>query len=145
MKKTPSQRQAYPHFFPMATRWQDNDGYGHVNNVVYYSYFDTAVNRYLMNQGYLNAETSKIIGLVVETQCTYFSSVSFPDNLDIAVRVDHMGNSSVRYGVAVFKENAELASAEGYFIHVYVDRLTHKPQPLPEALKNILRPLQKKV
>lgn len=119
----------------------DNDAYRHVNNVVYYSFFDTAVNRYLIEQGALDIERSPVIGLVVETTCRYFSPLAFPDRLEAGVRVSRLGTSSVRYEVAIFREGDELASAQGHFVHVYVGRETKRPVALPDALRAALLPL----
>jgi acyl-CoA thioester hydrolase len=136
-----SSRNAFPHFLPLATRWMDNDVYGHVNNVQYYSYFDTAVNHYLIEAGWLDIHEGAVVGLVVETKCTYHAPVAFPDELDIGLRVERLGNSSVRYGIAVFRRGEGEAAAEGYFVHVYVDRESNTPVKLPEDLKRVLAPL----
>jgi acyl-CoA thioester hydrolase len=119
----------------------DNDVYGHVNNVVYYSYFDTVVNAYLIEQGVLNPETSETIGLVIETQCNYFAPLSFPDPVVAGLRVARLGNTSVRYEVGLFRGDAHEAAAQGHFVHVYVDRETRRPVPLPDALRAALEPL----
>ncbi|OZI71862.1 acyl-CoA thioesterase [Bordetella genomosp. 12] len=137
-RQQPSARIDYVHFQPIATRWMDNDVYGHVNNVVYYSYFDTAVNQYLMEQGVLRIGSSPVIGLVVDTGCSYFSSVAFPDALEIGLRVASMGKSSVRYELGVFRAGDQQASAQGHFVHVYVDAQTRRPTPLPDALRQAL-------
>ena len=134
-------RDAYPHFMPLATRWMDNDVYGHVNNVQYYSYFDTAVNHFLITSGWLDIHQGDVVGLVVETRCTYHASVAFPDELDIGLRVERLGNSSVRYGIAVFRKSETEAAAEGYFVHVYVDRETNAPVKVPAGLRSVLEPL----
>ncbi len=134
-------RAAFRLFRPIATRWMDNDVYGHVNNVVYYSYFDTAVNSYLIEAGALDIATSPVVGLVVETGCTYFESVAFPERLEAGIAVTRLGRSSVRYGVGIFKEGAEHAAAQGHFVHVYVDRATQRPVPIPEATRAVLLPL----
>jgi acyl-CoA thioester hydrolase len=126
---------------PLATRWMDNDAYGHVNNVQYYSYFDTVVNHYLIQTGWLDIHRAEVVGLVVETKCTYHASVAFPDELEIGLRVERQGNSSVRYGIGVFRKGEQQAAAEGYFVHVYVDRATNTPVKLPEALCRVLAPL----
>lgn len=136
-----SSRNAFPHFLPLATRWMDNDVYGHVNNVQYYSYFDTAVNHYLIRAGWLDIHEGAVVGLVVETKCTYHAPVAFPDELDIGLRVERLGNSSVRYGIAVFRRGEGEAAAEGYFVHVYVDRESNTPVKLPEDLRRVLAPL----
>jgi acyl-CoA thioester hydrolase len=132
-------RTAYPHFLSIPTRWMDNDVYRHVNNVVYYSYFDTAVNHYLISEGVLDIETSPVIGLVVETACQYFSPIAFPDIVEAGLRVAKLGNSSVRYEVGIFRNGAATASAQGHFVHVYVDRTTGRPTALPQALRTALR------
>ncbi|MGB6104974.1 MAG: thioesterase family protein [Pusillimonas sp.] len=137
--RTPPLRDAFKAFSPIDTRWMDNDVYGHVNNVTYYSYFDTAVNGYLVGSGVLDIEKSQIIGLVVETGCTYFASVAFPDRLEVGFRVAHLGNSSVRYELGVFRQGQAAASASGHFVHVYVDRQTRKPAPLPVAFRDALK------
>ncbi len=129
------ERAQLRHFLPIQTRWSDNDVYGHVNNVVYYSWFDTVVNEYLISSGALDIATSPVVGLVVATHCNYFSELSFPQRVDAGLRVAHIGTSSVRYEVALFAANAELASAQGFFVHVYVDRASRRPLPLPPALR----------
>jgi acyl-CoA thioester hydrolase len=134
-------RSAYPIFRPISTRWMDNDVYGHVNNVVYYSWFDTAVNAYLIEQGALDIHKGETIGLVVETHCNYFAPLAFPQTVQAGIRVAHLGNSSVRYEVGLFAQGAELAAAQGHFIHVYVDRQTRRPVPLPAQLKAVLETL----
>ena len=137
----PERRNAYRHFQDITTRWMDNDPYGHVNNAVYYSYFDTAVNAYLIGQGALDIATSPVIGLVVETHCNYFSAIAFPDLVRAGLRVAHLGTSSVRYEIGLFRNDEDLASAQGHFVHVYVERATGKPVPLPEKLQAVLKPL----
>jgi acyl-CoA thioester hydrolase len=134
-KQTPSSRDGYRHFQPIPTRWMDNDVYGHVNNVVYYSYFDTVVNQYLVQQGALDIENSQVVGLVVETGCQYFAPIAFPDLVTAGLRVAKLGNSSVRYEIGIFRNAEPTASAQGFFIHVYVDRTTRHPAPLPAALR----------
>ncbi|WP_294771588.1 thioesterase family protein [uncultured Rhodoferax sp.] len=133
-------RSAYKVFRPISTRWSDNDVYGHVNNVVYYSWFDTAVNAYLIEQGVLNIHGGATIGLVVETQCHYFASLAFPQAVQAGIRVAKLGTSSVRYEVGIFGDG-ELSAAKGHFIHVYVDQITRKPVPLPAELKKVLETL----
>jgi acyl-CoA thioester hydrolase len=137
----PELRAAYRHFRIISTRWMDNDVYGHVNNVQHYSFFDTVVNGYLVAQGVLDPATSPVIGLVVETKCNYFDSVTFPDDVHAGLRVGHIGASSVRYEVGLFRGEATHAAAQGHFVHVYVDRATRRPLPLPDALKRALAPL----
>jgi acyl-CoA thioester hydrolase len=128
-------RGEYRHFLPIQTRWSDNDAYGHVNNVVYYSWFDTVVNEYLIRAGALDIERSAVVGLVVETKCNYFSELAFPQPLDAGLRVARAGTSSVRYEIALFAAGADPASAQGHFVHVYVDRGSRRPVPLPQALR----------
>ncbi len=137
----PEPRSAYRHFRPIQTRWADNDAYGHVNNVVYYAWFDTAVNGYLIEAGALDIHAGATIGLVIETRCNYFASLAFPQQLEAGLRVAHMGRSSVRYEVGLFAHDAPEAAAAGHFIHVYVDRQTRRPVELPEALRAALQPL----
>jgi acyl-CoA thioester hydrolase len=138
----PDGREAYRHFTPLATRWMDNDAYGHLNNVVYYSLFDTAVNRYLIEAGALDIHRGTTIGLVVETHCNYFASVEFPMPVEAGIRVAHRGASSVRYEIGIFAAGEPLCAARGHFIHVYVDRETRRPVPLPDALLAALKPLE---
>jgi len=134
----PPHRTTYRHFTTIATRWADNDIYGHVNNVAYYAYFDTAVNRYLIEAGALDIEAGQVIGVVVETQCRYHAAVAFPDVLEVGVRVARIGTSSVRFELAVFPAGADVAAADGHFVHVYVDRLSRRPVPLPDAYRTSL-------
>jgi acyl-CoA thioester hydrolase len=134
-------RAAFRHFRPIATRWMDNDAYGHVNNVNYYSYFDTAVAGWLIEKGGLRIDESPVIGLVVETGCTYFESVAFPDALEAGMVVAHLGRSSVRYRIGIFRAGAEQAAAQGHFVHVYVDRATQRPVEIPGELRAALSEL----
>ncbi len=137
-------RAGFVHFHEIATRWMDNDSYGHVNNVVYYSYFDTAVNHYLIKQGVLNLQQSDVIGLVVETKCCYFHAVAFPDTIHVGVRVAEIGTSSVRYELGIFSNDDEMAAAQGHFVHVYVNRKTNRPVPLPAVYRDVLVLLSKR-
>jgi len=137
----PLSRAAFAHFQPITTRWMDNDIYGHVNNVQYYSFFDTVVNGYLIANGALDPERGAVIGLVVETHCNYFEPLSFPQIVDAGLRVAHIGTSSVRYEIGLFENDAEAAAAQGHFVHVYVDRATRRPVVLPELLRTALVPL----
>jgi len=141
-KPIPNQRAAYRHFQRIPTRWMDNDVYGHVNNVVYYSYFDTVVNQYLIEQGALDIVRSPVFGLVVKTSCEYFAPIIFPDLVNTGLRVAKLGNTSVRYEIGIFRNDEDLASAQGYFIHVYVDRATRRPTPLPADLRAALERIQ---
>jgi acyl-CoA thioester hydrolase len=140
-KPQPEPRSTYPVFRTLTTRWMDNDAYGHVNNVVYYSWFDTAVNAWLVERGVLDIEHGQTIGLVIETQCNYFAPLAFPQNVEAGIRVARLGSSSVRYEVGLFAEGEDLTAARGHFIHVYVDRATRRPVPLPTLLKAVLETL----
>jgi acyl-CoA thioester hydrolase len=139
MRDTP--RSAFPHLLALPTRWMDNDSYGHVNNVNYYSFFDTAVNRYLIDRGVLDIHKDDIVGFVVETSCSYFSSISFPDTIHVGVRVAKLGNSSVRYELALFRNDEPLPSAAGHFVHVYVDRRSNTSVPIPPQVREVLQAL----
>lgn len=141
-RPTPHPRRDYAAFVPMPTRWSDNDLYGHVNNVAYYSYFDTAVNAHLIAQGVLDIHGGDVIGLVVETGCHFFAPAAYPDQLAIGLRVAHLGRSSVRYELGVFRENEELTCAQGHFIHVYVGKDSRRPVPLPDNLRRVLEALK---
>ena len=138
----PQRRDAYPVFREISTRWSDNDVYGHVNNVIYYSWFDTAVNAYLVEQGVLDIHEGQTIGLVIETQCNYFASLAFPQKVEAGIRVAHTGRSSVRYEVGLFAAGQPESAAAGHFVHVYVDRHTRRPVALPESWRAAPRPLQ---
>jgi acyl-CoA thioester hydrolase len=141
-RQTPLTRAAFPHIAEITTRWMDNDVYGHVNNVVYYSFFDTVVNGYLVAKGALDIARSEVIGLVVETQCNYFKPIAFPDRVSAGLRVERIGTSSVRYGIGLFRNDDDDAAAQGHFVHVYVERNSSKPVALPEQLKNVLTALK---
>jgi len=132
-------RVHYRAFRSIGTRWMDNDVYGHVNNVTYYSWFDTVVARFLMDSGFLRIATAPVIGLVVETQCRYFAPIAFPDEVTAGLRCGRAGNTSVRYEIGIFRGEDDVAAAEGHFVHVYVDRATQKtPTPLPALLRQAL-------
>ena len=136
-------RSAYKAFRPIGTRWSDNDVYGHINNVVYYSWFDTAVNGLLMEQGAIDIHTGIVIGLVVETQCHYFAPLAFPEAVVAGIRVARVGSSSVRYEVGIFAADPDQScAARGHFIHVYVDRATRRPTSLPLQLLTTLETLK---
>ena len=137
----PEPRSAYKAFRSIGTRWMDNDAYGHVNNVVYYSWFDTAVNAYLIEHGVLDIHHGHAIGLVVETQCNYFSPLAFPQTVEAGLRVARLGSTSVRYEVALFAQDQDLCAARGHFVHVYVDRVSRRPVSLPDPLKQLLETL----
>jgi acyl-CoA thioester hydrolase len=138
---TPPADRDFPHLADISTRWMDNDAYGHVNNVVYYSWFDTVVNQYLIHKGLLDITEGKVIGLVVETHCNYFRPLAFPEPVRAGLRVAHLGRSSVRYEIGIFSATEPIACASGYFVHVYVDRVTRRPCELPPALRHELSQL----
>ena len=140
-ERSPARRSEYPHLRWITTRWSDNDVYGHVNNVVYFSYFDTVVNHYLIEQGVLDIHGGEVIGLVVENTCRYFQSLQFPERVAAGVQVERLGKSSVIYRIGLFREEAEEPAAEGRFVHVYVDRASRRPVTLPPALRSVLEPL----
>jgi acyl-CoA thioester hydrolase len=140
-KPHPETRDAYKAFRTITTRWMDNDAYGHVNNVVYYSWFDTAVNAHLIEQGVLDIHQGETIGLVIETQCNYFAPLAFPQIVEAGIRVTKLGSSSVRYEVGLFAMGEPLTAAKGHFVHVYVDSTTRRPVPLPAPLKTVLEQL----
>jgi acyl-CoA thioester hydrolase len=142
-REAPLMRADFPHFLDITTRWMDNDVYGHVNNVVYYSFFDTVVNRYLIDNKALDFRDGHVIGLVVETGCNYFKPVAYPDRITAALAVEHLGNSSVRYRLAVFSNDDGAAAAQGHFVHVYVDRATNKPVLLPDPLRKALERIKR--
>ena len=135
-------RAAYPHLLPIATRWKDNDVYGHVNNVEYYSYFDTVINTYLIKAGVLDIHFGAVIGLCVESQCKFLDSLAFPETIEAGLRVAKLGSSSVRYEIALFKQGSEAPAATGYFVHVFVAREGRRPTPLPAPLRAALEALQ---
>jgi len=141
-RQLPSSRDDYRAFRIITTRWLDNDIYGHMNNVVHYSLFDTAVNGWLIGEGVLDIHGGDEIGLVVETGCRYFSEMAFPDTITAGIRVARLGSSSVRYEVGLFRNDETTAAAEGFFIHVYVDRSTRRPKPLGDALRGALEGIQ---
>ncbi len=128
-------RDKYLHFMSLQTRWMDNDIFGHVNNVTYYSYFDTVVNSFLIDEGGFDPHGDSIIGVAVETMCSFKKSIAFPDSIDVGLRVGKLGNTSVRYEVGIFRENESEASASGHFIHVFVDRETNQPVPIPVSFR----------
>ena len=135
------QRADYLHFQPIITRWHDNDVYGHVNNVTYYSFFDTAVNTYLIEQGGLDIHDGKVVGFVVSSACDYFASIAFPERIEIGLRVGKLGNSSVQYELAVFKADEDYACAAGRFVHVFVERGSNQPVAIAGVLREALQRL----
>lgn len=142
-RATPLSRDEFGLFRGLQTRWADNDIYGHMNNVVHYALFDTAVNGWLVETGLLDPHEGAIVGLVVETKCSYFSEIRFPDQVTAGIRVAHMGSSSIRYEIALFRGEAERAAAQGYFIHVYVDPKGRRPVALPESWRSVIEPYQR--
>lgn len=138
----PHRLTAYPHSQFITTRWMDNDAYAHVNNVVYFSYFDTVVNTYLITKGALDIEKSAVIGLVVETGCQFFSPLTYPETVTAGLRVPHIGRTSVRYEIALFGQGQDIAAAQGHFVHVYVDRVTRRPIELPKTMLKALESLR---
>ena len=138
----PDARSAYAHFVALTTRWLDNDVYRHVNNVVYYSFFDTAVNQYMLERGVLDLDASATVSLVVETGCTFFAPIRFPDRVHCGLRVVHLGRSSVRYEIGVFRNDDALAAARGHFVHVCCDRNTHAPVEMRAELRAALQRLR---
>lgn len=135
-------RDRFAHFLAIPTRWMDNDVYGHVNNVVYYSYFDTVINEYLISAGGLDIAGSAVIGIAAESMCRFRRELSFPEVIEAGLRVGHLGNSSVRYEIGLFSEGEEQAAAAGYFVHVFVDRATHTPQSIPPSIRAALQRLR---
>lgn len=131
-------RSDYRHFQIIPTRWMDNDIYGHVNNVNYYSYFDTAVNQYLIEHGALDIHQGEVVGFVAETSCSYFRPLAFPDAVAAGIRVTRIGNSSIRYEVGLFRNDDEEIAAAGHFVHVYVDRRSGRSVPVPAATREVL-------
>jgi len=136
-----TRRADFPHVLPITTRWKDNDVYGHVNNVEYYSYFDTVINTYLIRQGGLDIHTGAVIGLCAESHCRFMSEIAFPETIDAGLRVEKLGRSSVRYGIGLFREGQDRPAALGWFVHVFVDRVNRRSQPLPQRLRDALTPL----
>jgi acyl-CoA thioester hydrolase len=137
-KPQPPARADYKVFYPISTRWSDNDIYGHVNNVTFYSYFDTAANRYLIEEGGLDIGAGGIVGYVVSSGCEYHAPVTYPEPVEAGLRVDRLGNSSVQYGLAIFRPGGERAVAHGHFVHVFVDRAADRPVPIPPVLRAAL-------
>jgi acyl-CoA thioester hydrolase len=132
----------YPHRLPIQTRWKDNDVYGHVNNVEYYSYFDTAINAWLIREGGLDIERGDVIGLCVESHCEYRAALTFPETIEVGLRVGRLGKSSVRYELGIFRQGVDEATAEGHFVHVFVDRENRRPAAIPPQLRSALERLQ---
>jgi acyl-CoA thioester hydrolase len=135
-------REQFRHFLAIPTRWMDNDIYGHVNNVVYYSYFDTAVNQFLIERGVLDIHQGEVVGFVVDSGCAYFSPIAFPDVVHAGIRVAKLGNSSVRYEIALYRNDDTLPAAAGHFVHVYVERSSNRSVPIPANVRAILATLE---
>jgi acyl-CoA thioester hydrolase len=139
MREMPIETRArYPHFLVIPTRWMDNDVYGHVNNVVYYSYFDTVINDYLVRAGGLDIQASPVVGVCAESYCRYRAPIAFPEPVEAGLRVGHLGRTSVRYEIGLFKEGEDEAAAQGHFVHVFVARRTMTPAPIPERMRAAL-------
>jgi acyl-CoA thioester hydrolase len=136
--RTPPPRGDYALFLPVTLRWMDNDLYGHVNNAHYYSFFDSAVNQFLIGRGGLDIHRGPVVGWVASSACDYFAPLAYPEPIEVGLRVEHIGNSSVRYGLAAFGEGDERARAAGTVVHVFVDRASSRPAPLPERLRAAL-------
>jgi acyl-CoA thioester hydrolase len=134
-------RTEYPHFLALPTRWMDNDIYGHINNALYYAFFDTTINEYLIAAGGLNITSGAVVAFAAESQCQYLRPLAFPGVIDVGLRVGKLGNSSVRYELAIFKQGETYAAATGYFVHVFVDRETQRPVPMPAAIRSALERL----
>jgi acyl-CoA thioester hydrolase len=142
-REPPGRRSDYRHFLAIPTRWMDNDVYGHVNNVVYYSYFDTVINRFLIERGGLDIHAATIIGVAAESGCRFRESFAYPETIDAGLRVGHLGNSSVRYEIGLFREGKDEAAAEGHFVHVFVERSVQKPVPIPAAIRAALESIRR--
>ncbi len=139
--RTAATRDAYPHLLAIPTRWKDNDIYGHVNNVVYYSYFDTVINEYLIREGGLDIHDSAVIGVCAESHCNFRDSFTFPETVEAGLRVGHLGRRSVRYEIGLFKQGAAEAAAEGHFVHVFVARAAMTPVEIPDGIRAALERL----
>lgn len=137
-------RSDFPHFLAIPTRWMDNDVYGHVNNVQYYSYFDTAVNQFLIARGVLDIHNGDVVGFVVDSGCSYFSPIAFPDVVHAGIRVSKLGNSSVRYEIALYRNDDPLPAAAGHFVHVYVERTSNRSVQIPAAVRHVLETIRSK-
>lgn len=135
-------RGDFPLFRPITTRWMDQDPYGHVNNVEYYSYFDTAVNQHLIEEAGLNPRMTDVVGMVVDTQCSFFRELTFPETVEVGIRVTKLGRSSVTYEIGIFRAADDQPAALGHFVHVYVERATMTPTPIPAHVRSVLEPLQ---
>ena len=142
LRPTPATRSDFRYFVPITTRWMDNDPFAHVNNVVYYSWIDTAVNRFLIDHKLLDIATSAVFGVVAESGCRFLSQIAYPDDVAVGLCVARLGSSSVRYAVGVFRAEEAQASAEGHFVHVYVERATMRPVPIPAHIRTEMEKIQ---
>jgi len=140
-QKPQIQRSEYLHFLTLPTRWMDNDIYGHINNALYYAFFDTAINEYLIAEGGLDITSGTVVAFAAESQCQYLRPLAFPGVIDVGLRVGKLGNSSVRYELAIFKQGEPFAAATGYFVHVFVDRETQRPVAMPQQIRAALERL----
>ncbi len=140
-RPAPTTQADFTHFLAIPTRWMDNDVYGHVNNVVYYSYFDTVINQYLIEMGGLDPHDGTVVGMAVETGCRFHRSLSFPDLVQAGLRIGHLGRTSVRYEIGIFRNDEPEACADGHFVHVFVERATQRPVPIPEPIRAALSSL----
>ncbi|MDB4348099.1 acyl-CoA thioesterase [bacterium] len=131
-------RENYKVFYPITTRWSDNDIYGHVNNVAYYSYFDTVANQYLIDEGGMDISDGRVVGYVVNSGCDYHSPITYPERIEAGLRVDKLGNSSVQYGIGIFREGEDNPAAHGHFVHVFVERAVNRSVPIPASLRAAL-------
>ena len=138
----PEVRRGYRYFIDITTRWMDNDAYGHVNNVTYYSYFDTAANRFLIEEGGLDFRESPVIGVAAESKCNFYTPLAYPEELEVGLRADRITRRSVRYGIAVFRKGQDEAAAAGYFVHVFVDRKSMEAVPIPEQIRSALERIE---
>jgi acyl-CoA thioester hydrolase len=139
----PRRRADYPFFLAIPTRWMDNDVYGHVNNVNYYSYFDTVIAHYLMSEGGLDPWKAEIVGIAVETGCRFHRSLAFPDTVHAGLRVGHLGRTSVRYEVGIFRNDEDGACADGHFVHVFAKRDGQRPVPIPSPIRSALEQIRR--
>jgi acyl-CoA thioester hydrolase len=140
-RSAPTKQADFTHFLAIPTRWMDNDVYGHVNNVVYYSYFDTVINQYLIEKGGLDPHDGAVVGMAVETGCRFHRSLAFPDLVQAGLRIRHLGRTSARYEIGLFRNDEPESCADGHFVHVFVERATQRPVPIPEPIRTALASL----
>ena len=141
-RPAPPTREQFKQFYPISTRWNDTDSYGHINNAVHYQLFDTAVNQWLIETGLFDPAQSEAIGLVAETGCRYHGEILFPSVIFVGLRIEHLGRSSVRYAIGLFADDQQVAAADGFFVHVYVDRHSRRPVPISDGLRAAMSGLQ---